>query len=83
MPRPKRMGHTGLFTGSRRRQDKKTEASKVRNGRAALGISVIGGTTARKASESSSIKMGTSMRACGCATGDMVRVPTGEMKMGN
>jgi hypothetical protein len=77
------MGRTEVFTGSKRSQDKKTAALRVKSGRAHPGTSETGETTARKDSEFNTTKTETSTRACGCATGGTDKVPTGETKVEN
>ena len=57
------------------------EASKEKNGSMLQGISETGRIIAKKASEFNTTKMETSTKVCGEETKDMVKVPTGGMKM--
>lgn len=71
---------TEASTGSRRRSDRKTEASKERCGSPPRNTSVTGVITARKASESSSTRTETNMKVCGPSIKDMAKERTGKMK---
>ena len=80
IPKLRRTEHIEVSTGSRRRPNKKMEASREKSGKVHQDTLVTGETTARKASVSNSFRTVTSMKACGPKTRDMVRVHTGEMK---
>ena len=79
MQKLRKMDLTGVSIGSKRSQDKKMEASKVRSGPGPTDTLVTGETTARRALVSNSTRTETSTRACGPWTRNMVRVPTGGM----
>ena len=83
MRKHKRMGPTEASTGSRKRSDRRTEASKVRCGNHLRSTLVTGVITARKASEFSSTKMETSMKVCGLWIKGMVKERTGKMRVQN
>ena len=75
------MGRIGQYTGSKRRQSKRMAPLRERCGKAALGTSATGVTTARKASASNFIQRATSMKACGPWIRSMDRAPIGGMKV--
>jgi len=81
--RPKRMELTDPYTGLRRSRDKKTGASRGRNGSMLPDISETGKIIKKTASVFTSIKMEISMRVSGKETSVTAKAPTGEMKLEN
>ena len=75
--------HTEVSIGSRKSNDKKMAASREKSGSRLHATSVTGEITARKASESSSIRMATNTKACGSAIKDTARELTGRTRAAN
>ena len=73
------MVHIDQYTGLKRSQDKKMEASKERCGLALPDILVIGETTAKKVLVFSFTKITTNTKACGPWIRNMDKEHTGEM----
>ena len=67
-----------VYTGSRKRIDKKMELLKEKSGLTVPGTSVTGETTARKASVSNSTKMVINMKECGQWIKNMDKELTGD-----
>ena len=77
------MEPTEASTGSRKRSDRRMEASKVRCGSHLRSTSVTGATTARKALEFSSTRMEINMKVCGPWIRGMAKERTGKMRVQN
>ena len=81
MLRLRKMDPIEAYTGSKRSQDKRTAALRARCGLRPLATSVIGETTARRASVFNSIRTVTNTKVCGPWIRSMARERTGEMKI--
>jgi len=81
MQKHKRMDHIEVYTGSKRSQSKKMVQFKEKCGLSLQDILVTGETTAKKDSVFNSIRMEISTKVCGQWIRNMVKVPTGEMKI--
>lgn len=79
MLKPRRMDPTEVFTGSKGRTSKKTEASREKSGPTQAGILATGETTARKGLASNSTRMGTNTKECGLWTKSMAKELTGDL----
>jgi hypothetical protein len=77
------MVHTDPFSGSRRSRDRRTEASRERNGSTLLDISETGKITRKTDSVYTSTRMEISMRDFGKETSVTVRAPIGGMRQEN
>lgn len=83
MLKHKKTAHIEVCTGLRKRSDKKMAASRESHGKLLHVILVIGVITAKRDSESNTIKMVTNMKECGLLIKDMVKVLIGEQKRAN
>jgi|APSaa5957512535_1039671.scaffolds.fasta_scaffold97112_1 hypothetical protein len=83
MQKLRKMDLIEVCTGLKRSLDRKTGASKERCGLVLQGILGTGEIIVRKVLVYSSIRMGTSTKACGPWIKSTVRVPTGETTQTN
>lgn len=79
MPKLRKMDLIDRFTGLRKSQDKKMEASKEKNGQVHPGISETGLITVRRVSEFNSSITVISTKECGPWIRSMVKAHTGDL----
>lgn len=76
----KRMDHIEVFTGLKRRKDKKMGLSKVKSGNSQAGILGTGEIMEKKDLELCSSQMEINMKECGIQIKDMGKELTGELR---